>query len=163
MTQLLVEHKVDVNVKDNQGCNPLIFLCSNYKGDKLIDILKLLVKRGIDVNASSVQGWNALFFLCRNKKLNDSFIPAARLLVNAGIDIKKTENDNWNLLNFICNTPTRKDFTQTIRYLVQETDIELAVVDKWGKKPIHYLQRLAAEKTANKYLNLEEAIALLKR
>ena len=162
MTRLLIEHRVDLKIKDPAGCNALIFLCSNYKGEQLIDILKLLVKNGIDVNAASnTQGWNALVFLSRNNKQHDAFIPAARLLVKAGFDIKKTENDNWNLLHFLCNPPMRKNLTQAIRYLVKETNIDRKVVDKWGKKPIDYLHKLAAEKN-HKNQNLDEAIALLR-
>jgi ankyrin repeat protein len=162
MTRLLIDHKVDLKTKDPAGCNALIFLCSNYKGEQLMEILKLLVKNGIDVNAAShPQGWNALFFLSRNNKQQDTFIPATRLLVKAGIDIKKKENDNWNLLHFLCNPPIRKNLTQVIRFLVTETNIDRKVVDKWGKKPIDYLHKLASEKN-HKHQNLDEAITLLR-
>ena len=98
--------------------------------------MKLLVKNGIDVNAaSSTQGWNALVFLSRNNKQHDAFIPAARLLVKAGIDIKKKENDNWNLLHFLRNSPIRKNLTQSIRYLVKETDIDRKVVTNGARDP----------------------------
>ena len=39
MTRLLIEHKVDLKIKDPAGCNALIFLCSNYKGEQLIEAI----------------------------------------------------------------------------------------------------------------------------
>ena len=138
MTKLLIKNGADINVKDQDSCNSLIFLCSNYKGDRLIEILQLLLDHGVEVNASTKSGWNALVFLSRNHTQNDQFIDATRLLRKYGLHVEAEENDGWNLLHFLCHTPARKNLLKTVRFLLKETDIERAAMDRWGRKPVDY-------------------------
>ncbi len=51
---------VDVNVRDRDGLNSLLWLCQNYDHDNLFDLIRLLSDKGADVTATTPDGWTVL-------------------------------------------------------------------------------------------------------
>ena len=141
-TKLLIKHKVEINVVDEDGCNLLIFLFKLYRGIHLVKLVNILIGAGIQLNTTSTQGWGPLFFLLTNSTQNDKFIAVTRLLVNAGLDIRMQDNDGRNLLHWLFELRGRNDSIETVRFLVNEMNIDRNAVDNEGKKPIDYLKKL---------------------
>jgi ankyrin repeat protein len=84
--QFLIENGINVYCEDNNGCNVLHPLCSNYRNENLIDIIRLLIKKGIDVYCRGDCGWNALICLCQNYE-NENLIDIIRLLIENEFEV----------------------------------------------------------------------------
>ena len=96
--QLLIQHKIDVNYKDNAGWNALITLCRYYQNENLIEIIKILIRHGIDVNCKINGGWNAVSLLCRYNQ-NENLIEILRLLTEHGCKVTQfASNQLYNNL-----------------------------------------------------------------
>ena len=84
--RLFIQHKTDVNWKNNKKWNVLQLLCKNYSNDNLINIVQLLIDNEIDVNHTANEG-NALHLLCKYYP-NGNIIDIFQLLINNGIIVK---------------------------------------------------------------------------
>ena len=51
--ELLIQHGIDINCKNNEGWNALIFLCRHYQNKNSIEIIRILIQHGIDVDCKN--------------------------------------------------------------------------------------------------------------
>ena len=86
-------------------------------------------------------------------------MPAMRLLVKSGLNIDQCDEQGFNLLHFLCESPSAKNFVPAIRFIVQETNAALDVVDSTGRRPVDYLSKLPAAQRKN--TEIEDIITIL--
>lgn len=91
--QYCIEHGLDINVKDNQGTNPLMAAVETVK----IDAIQFLIQSGAHVNDRNLAGETPLIFAARRGHMDERFFPVLTkkqdfmliiidLLLNAGAD-----------------------------------------------------------------------------
>ena len=152
VVRLLVDNGVDVTSHDKvEGFTALHFLCANYKGDFLVDIVKLLVESGANTLHTSTAkesfGWNSLHFLCRNDKQGQHFIAIVRLFVDFGFDLNERDNNGRTLLHFLCKEKMGTNQLAIIRQLIIESckskkyRIDIMATDNKGLKATDYLRK----------------------
>ena len=125
---MLLEHRsklapngIDVNAVNHNGINALMALCSNYKHDNIIDIVRLLVENGININATSDDmGWNALVTLCYNYR-GKNLLDVVNYLLTIGppyIEVNLEENKGDNALIAACDSYRHASLLEIVRLLV---------------------------------------------
>ena len=152
----MVEHGVDVNVKDNDGSTPLIKVV--WHGH--LDVVKYLVSQGADVNEAK-NGWTPLHRAAArghldvvkylvsqgadvNAKNNDGGTPffmaavhghldVVKYLVSQGADVN-TEYNGGETLLFL---PANKGFLDIVKYLVSQ-GADVNAEDNDGRTPLHW-------------------------
>ena len=82
MYELLINAGVDVNAKDNLGCNSTL---RNAVQNNCTDIVKLLIATGVDVNAKDYFGNTALYYAVEN-----NFTDIIKLFIDAGANINES-------------------------------------------------------------------------
>jgi ankyrin repeat protein len=84
--RLFIENGIDVNCKDKDGWNALIYLCRFYKNENLVGIIGLLIENEIDVNCTTNNGNNALTKLCEYYE-NENLINVIKFLIKSGLNL----------------------------------------------------------------------------
>jgi hypothetical protein len=54
--QLLIEHGIDLKIRNHEGWNVLLTVSQYYLNDNLVDVVQLLIQHGIDVNGKNKDG-----------------------------------------------------------------------------------------------------------
>lgn len=85
--KLLLDQKIDVDVKDNYGVTPLMIAAENGNNE----IIKILLKYGADVNKVDNDGWSALLWACY-KGQNGT----AKFLLNNGSDVNIVTDNGFS-------------------------------------------------------------------
>ncbi len=85
----LLDDGADIEVKDKEGCTPLIEAAANGH----VDCARLLVNRGADKEAANVIGRTALLMAFENGR-----VECARLLLEAGADANAKDRDGHTCL-----------------------------------------------------------------
>ncbi len=81
IVDLLIRHDIQVNCKNEDGENALLFLCQYYSNDNLIDIVQLLIEKDIEIDGRDNNGWNALLYLSLHYS-NENLIDIVDLLIH---------------------------------------------------------------------------------
>jgi ankyrin repeat protein len=90
--QLLIKNYIEVNCKNDNKLNALLFLCKYYDKENVIEIVQLLIGKKIDVKCETNQGYNALHFVCRYAPKNN-LVDLVSILVRHKIDKKVKTTD----------------------------------------------------------------------
>ena len=158
---LLIAHQVDLSVTNKEGCNALMFLCAQYKGQQLIEAIELLIQAGINVNAkTSITGFSAPVLLLKNTVNKDQFTAVIGVLIKAGFDVKIVDAKGSNLLHWLCQFPATKDLFGSVLFLVDK-GIDPTAADNFNRKPIYHLKQVST--ALRKKYNLEKIADLLSR
>ena len=91
--KLLIENGANVNDKDFQGANALIYGSTFLKWD--LSIIKLLIDSGIEINAQDKDGYTALM----EATISGNY-ETVKLLIESGADINIKNNDGKTALDF---------------------------------------------------------------
>ncbi|XP_046457050.1 death-associated protein kinase 1-like [Daphnia pulex] len=137
--QFLIENKIHVNSKDNDGWNALHFLCRLYGKPDLIDLIQMLVRSEMSVASTDNEGRNALHLLCKHYRLNnlDAIIV---ILIDNGIDAKSYTKENLNALHFSCIYYGRENLIGVVKLLI-ERGIDVNLKNNSGETALQALCR----------------------
>ena len=104
--QLLIDHNVNLNLKNNIGSHALNMVPFTTK--KSFDILKLFVENGLDINIKDEDGNNLLIKaqFYREDETPDSLI-IMEYLINKGIDVNHKNKDNSRVVDIFIRDNNR--------------------------------------------------------
>ena len=119
----MVEHGVDVNVKDNDGSTPLIKVV--WHGH--LDVVKYLVSQGADVNEAK-NGWTPL-----HRAAARGHLDVVKYLVSQGADVNAKNNDGGTPF-FMAAVHGHLD---VVKYLVSQ-GADVNAEDNDGRTPLHW-------------------------
>ncbi|XP_052227446.1 putative ankyrin repeat protein RF_0381 [Dreissena polymorpha] len=100
IVQLLLDHKCDVNVRDNRGNLPIHHAA--MKGHTTI--VQMLINAGSEINAQEKNGWTALHnaaYWCQSE--------VVKLLVKNGCDVHKQNKDERTALHECARSQCREE------------------------------------------------------
>ncbi|XP_045028596.1 calcium/calmodulin-dependent protein kinase type II subunit gamma-like [Daphnia magna] len=144
---------IDVNAKNQFGCNALHRLCRYNSTPQLIEAIKVLIELGIDLNVKTKDGLSALHLLCSNNS-TPHLIEAIKVLIELGIDKDAKTNAGSSALHLLCSNNSTPHLIEAIKVLI-ELGIELNAKDQDGWNALHFLCRF------NSTPHLIEAIKVL--
>ena len=121
ITDYLLNHGADVNIRDNYGGTPLM-CCSLVAGRA--DIAELLLQHGADVNIQNEDGTTALMFSCV-----EVFIDIVKLVLQYDADVNIRDNFGMTALMHSCHI---KNADINIVKLLLERDADVDMQDKGG-------------------------------
>jgi len=145
LIELLLDHKADIDAKDNNGATPLLFLAQNMQNPNItiwerdvvdaayLDIFQLLLDRGADINARTRGYGDSLLDYCakyRYKKI-------VELLLKRGADINRTVNDGQTVLMSACQTQEINDAIVEL-LLIAGADKTINVQDKKNQTALFF-------------------------
>lgn len=139
---LLVEREhhynpVDINCRDINGWNALLYLSRHYPSEDLLQIIHLLIDHGIQVDCKNEDGENALLFLCQYYS-NDNLIDIIQLLIQQGIDVDCCDHNGWNALLYLCLHYSNDNLIAIIELLVHH-GINVNCTNNYGNNALRYL------------------------
>jgi len=130
----LLTMDVNTTIQDENGMSALMYA---VKSSRLNIAVKLLSFRSDDLNLVDKNGENALFYALKNKD-------ALKELLRTKIDVNHLNKNNESVLLYCC----KNDVFEPIKYLINNKDLDVNIVDNDGKTPAMYL----AEKARNSEL-----------
>ena len=87
--QQLLKHKVDLHIRDSEGCVAMMYAACEDR----LECLKLLIENGADIHRRDKDGWTALM---HSAKMDG--IDCLKVLLNEGSDINERDNSGWTAL-----------------------------------------------------------------
>ncbi|XP_058879911.1 ankycorbin isoform X2 [Acipenser ruthenus] len=91
IVQLLCEQNCPVNVKDAEGCTPLL-LCSQNTHE---EVCRCLIDHGADINACDKKGRTAVMMACESSSLK-----TAEILIQKGADLRLVDTLGHDALHY---------------------------------------------------------------
>lgn len=89
----LVRHGLDINAKDLDDWNALIFTSrSSKQGRRFIEITRVLIELGIDLNTKEKDGFTALHYLCKEVTKRNNLESIRFLLEETNINFSLKDN-----------------------------------------------------------------------
>jgi len=120
VNDLLTNHHVNVNVKDDRGTSntALIFAASTNH----VEVVKLLLKRGADVNIKNVYGYTALMYAVNNKHIEvvkALKLHATKVEIPKAASVTEVQNPPKDSLWKRCVTTAREYKDRLIKLLMK--------------------------------------------
>jgi hypothetical protein len=131
---LLIRHGIDLNAKNDDGCNALLLLSRYYNNENLLEILSLLFQHSInfDVNCRTDFGSNSLSLLVRYYS-HENLPDVIRLLISHGINVNSKNNNMRTPLIILCCFRGSKDLIDCVRLLIENrADVNCADSGGWN-------------------------------
>ena len=129
----------EVNYKDKNGSNILLYVTEYYDHPKLIDLIEYLIASGVGIKEKDKFGWTALHNVCRYYP-HTNLIDIVRLLIEKGADVNAKNNDNRRTaLHFVCRYYPHDNLIDIVRLLIEKGADVNAKTTK-GNSPIQLLQ-----------------------
>lgn len=153
----LISIGADVNAKDEDYYNALIWLCREYhNNDKLLKAARILINSGIDAKAVSKYGNTALTLLCRYNIENDQLLDVAKLLIANGVDVNQKNSNGFNplMLLSVWSSPKSDNAVVEVARLLFASGIDTKATNKDGNNAL----MLLCEKSKSE--KLEELVSL---
>lgn len=137
--QLLLQNGVDPDVEDpTEGSTPLIFLCANYKGAKLYDIVRLFILHNVEINVTDGLNRSCLYTLFYHYTGADLFC-IAQAMLDTYLDVNIIAVDQTNALFALATQqPHHRDFLAITRLLI-ENAIDLQVTNRKSRNILHII------------------------
>ena len=123
----LLDLKVNVNHRNNDGLTALMYACIN---DKLDIVKELLKNKEIDVNHRNNDGMTPLLYACINNKLHI----VEELLKNEDIDVNCHDNDGMTSLMYAC----QENNLNIVTKLLETSSIQINCINKYGLSALMY-------------------------
>ncbi|XP_023317997.1 ankyrin-2-like [Trichogramma pretiosum] len=100
LIQLIIQYKANVNIRDKDGCTPIMNLFRNAENYKLrLEVCKLLLENGADVTLVNNEGDTVLHLLFKNNaEENPIILEAVKLFLERGVDVNSRNNDGYSAL-----------------------------------------------------------------
>ena len=108
MLELLLKNNININAKDNHGCNAIINACYS---DESKEVIEILLKHGADIYATTNAGSNVLLQLAKNSRTD----------IFSMLDVKKVrgaseiDHNGWTPLFYA----VEKNNLAIVRFLVE--------------------------------------------
>ena len=141
LCRLFIDSGADAHATTNNGDTPLMLLCRNANGDKLIDVIKLLVVfYSSSVKATNKIGETALHCLCANSSKFENFLETLHLLVQFGINTEAVTEEGENALLLVCKySPDTKSLFAVVRFLLDDVVLDPNHNNSQGESALHCL------------------------
>ena len=135
--QLLLENGADPDEEDpSSGSSPLIYLCVNYKGTQLYDIVRLFIRHNAEMNKTDYNGRSCIYTLFYHYTGTDLF-RIAQAMLDTYLDVNILAANQTNALWALAKKqPHHRDFLAITRLLI-ENAIDLQVTDPKYRSILH--------------------------
>jgi ankyrin repeat protein len=130
--KLLIQHKIDIKAKTNNGQTPLHLACNNWRHLKLIKFL--IEEQKADPAVTCNEGKTILHYAAEKGCLN-----ILRYLIEGQkVDFEATENEGRTVLHIACQPHGFIHGSKSQKYLIEGQHRILEAKDKSGKTALHY-------------------------
>ena len=165
--ELLVQSGADVNIKDEQGKTPLMYLLNKTENLPNLEVVKLLIQSGADVNDRDNDGGTPLLYASKNT-LVDSGLEAIKLLIQSGADVNIAVRDKngdqafplavvfyFSVLVIGQDLDDGKDLNEVVEYKYKKTGVHIKITLNQMIENFYRAVQLLIEAGANPSVSLQ--------